>query len=236
MRNDPIGVNIDNDARAACHNHCGCAAPAAVNCVTPCSRSQRCHREDGAPRCGGSDQYSRTCGEGCTCPRCAENKCTRSCSDQCPRTCGEDCTCPRCTEGRQNGRDCGETCSRRGRAPAMVYAQHHDLEDLYCADKALLRGTLFGCLDKPMCSEHCTGDPCASQCQKDRFRIWELQLYLNTHPCDQQALALMRKLIAQTDTDCGCAVTTDCSRWTWCDGPWPWEYQPCCNPCCGKEA
>ena len=83
-----------------------------------------------------------------------------------------------------------------------------------------------------MCHERCADNACSTQCQEDKFAIWELRLYLNTHPCDQQALALLRKLTAQMDEDCGCCFMPECDRWSWLDGPWPWEYQRCC----GKEA
>lgn len=66
------------------------------------------------------------------------------------------------------------------------------------------------------------------------FAIWELTLYLDTHP--QCACALgkyhefkqaRRQLIDEYETQFGPFVLTsndvkgEC--WTWVDGPWPWE-------------
>ena len=233
MRNEYMGVSIDGDARAASqarNTGCGCArqprysACESQRTATVCSR---CGQEN----C--TCQARSTCGNDCCQPHTCDNCGQENCACQTRNICGNDCcqphTCGRC--GKEN---C--ICQARntcGMTPAMVYAAHHDLDSMYCAEKALLRGTLFGCLDKPMCNECATQASCATRCQADQFAIWELRLYLNTHPCDQQALALMRKLIAQKDADCGCTFTPDCgNRWSWTEGPWPWEYQHCC----GKEA
>ena len=117
----------------------------------------------------------------------------------------------------------------------MVYAEDQTAENTYCADKALARGTLFPCLDKPMYNE-CNGDdtPCATRCQKDRFTIWELRLYLDTHPCDQCALAMLREKCSEMDCDCKrmhCDSDSE-TRWDWLEEPWPWEF----TRCCGREA
>ena len=213
MRNEYIGTSIDGDVRAACqarNTACG-------SCGTRQPRYSAAEGQRTVP-CGRCGQANCTCQSRNTgCNNC-ENEYNQA--NTCSR-CGQaNCTC------RQHNHCNGQT-------PAMVYAAYHDLDSIYCAEKALLRGTLFGCLDKPMCNERCGENPCVTRCQADKFAIWELRLYLNTHPCDQQALALMRKLLAQMDEDCGCMYTPDCgNRWSWADGPWPWEYQHCC----GKEA
>ena len=203
MRNDYIGTSIDGDRAACCQHHHNN------------NGSQRPCRPQ--PGCA-APQPNYGCDEPCQ----ARPACRPGCDDRRdPRPCNEPCY-----EQERSCSPCG------GRTPAMVYAAHHDLDSAYCSEKALIRGTLFGCLDKPMCNERCTDNPCATQCQADKFAIWELRLYLNTHPHDQKALALMRKLLEQMDHDCTCAFYPDCNRWSWLDGPWPWEYQRCC----GKEA
>ncbi len=246
MRNDFIGTSIDGDARAACgcrnngsnsnHGHQSCnSCQGRINASCGCN-NRTAYNGNGCNKC--DDRNKR-------------NDCDNDCfrqnrSNNCERD--NDCrqkhnNCDHDNDCRQNRNNCDNDCPTRqrphdddcacnGRTPAMVYAQHHDLDNMYCAEKALIRGTLFGCLDKPMCNERCTDNPCTSQCQEDKFTIWELRLYLNTHPCDQKALALLRKLTEQMDQDCGCAFYSDCNRWSWLDGPWPWEYQRCC----GKEA
>lgn len=209
MRNDSIGTSIDGDARAACScRNSGNAGPTRQSCSSCQSRSNGCGNR-------------QPCNNHCS--KSADHACGNDCH-QSRNTCDNECGC------RQYS--CDDSCSCNGRTPAMVYAQQHDLDNMYCAEKALLRGTLFGCLDKPMCGERCTDNACISQCQVDKFAIWELRLYLNTHPCDQKALALLRKLTEQLDSDCGCTFSSDCNRWSWLDNPWPWEYQRCC----GKEA
>ncbi|MDF2930417.1 MAG: CotJB protein [Anaerospora sp.] len=48
-----------------------------------------------------------------------------------------------------------------------------------------------------------------------QFVAIELNLYLDTHPCDQDAL-----------NDYNCAVELLIIRgreWQWSEGPWPWE-------------
>ena len=155
---------------------------------------------------------------------------------------GRERECP-CNERREgNGRGCCNDCvcptiNREPchRTPAMVYAEDQKAENTYCADKALARGTLFPCLDKPMYNE-CNGDdtPCATRCQKERFTIWELRLYLDTHPCDQCALAMLREKCSEMDCDCKrmhCDSDSE-TRWDWLEEPWPWEF----TRCCGREA
>jgi len=245
MRNDFIGASIDGDARAACGCHgngantintagCGCDNNRQARCGCGNTRQSR----QNSNSCGCDDcekDYSRQNNKPCGCDY--DNRQSRKggcddCEKDYSRQNNKPCGCDYDNRQSRKNRcdDCDYSCG--GRAPAMVYAEHHDLDSMYCAEKALIRGTLFGCLDKPMCNEQCSGDACATKCQEDKFAIWELRLYLNTHPCDQKALALLRKLTEQMDEDCACAYTSDCNRWSWLDGPWPWEYQRCC----GKEA
>lgn len=241
MRNDYIGTSIDGDARAACNGRntgntgcCGTRQPRTCGCETPTRQIQDYDCNRSANDCGCNDNRPAHHNDCNQCDRdpicqnhsnnCGCGKCNNDCSYQ-NRTDNCDCNNDYSRQNRDN-------CACNGRAPAMVYTQHHDLDSIYGCQRALLRGTLFGCLDKPMCHEHCNENPCFTQCQADKFTIWELRLYLNTHPCDQKALALLRKLTQQMDDDCGCTFDADCNRWSWTDGPWPWEYQRCC----GKEA
>ncbi|MBP3435528.1 MAG: spore coat protein CotJB [Clostridia bacterium] len=67
------------------------------------------------------------------------------------------------------------------------------------------------------------------------FAIWEMTLYLDTHPHETCALNKRRELmearcqlIDEYEAQYGPFVRTsedvkgDC--WSWIDGPWPWEY------------
>lgn len=63
----------------------------------------------------------------------------------------------------------------------------------------------------------------------------ELQLYLNTHPSDREALAKRntyvkqyRILIDEFNRQCGMlSQDSDLSQypWQWINEPWPWEYE-----------
>ncbi len=65
------------------------------------------------------------------------------------------------------------------------------------------------------------------------FKLYDLQLYLDTHPFDQDALEVYQDLAVEA----ACARknyeemygplravngATDC-EWTWIKNPWPWE-------------
>lgn len=64
------------------------------------------------------------------------------------------------------------------------------------------------------------------------FAAWEMRLYLDSHPWDQQALAAYRQICAQSrgELNYACLPDSGCgaNRWTWIDDPWPWE--PEANP------
>ena len=218
MRNDYIGTSIDGDARAACNGRntgcCGTRQPRTCGCESSARQNQ------------GHDCNTRAAND------CGCNSNRPVCNSDCDNDCGCQNRSNHCGCENDYSRQSRGNCACNNRTPAMVYAQHQDMDSIYGCERALLRGTLFGCLDKPMCHEHCSENPCFTQCQADKFTIWELRLYLNTHPCDQKALALLRKLTEQMDDDCGCTFAADCNRWSWTDGPWPWEFQRCC----GKEA
>ena len=217
MRNDFIGADIDGDARAMNGGQrpgCGCQ-----HHDNGCScRETREGRERECP-CG--ERRERE--DSCRCRERREREGSCAAREGNGRGCCNDCACPAINR---------EACRR---TPAMVYAEDHSAENAYCAAKALARGTLFPCLDKPMSNE-CSGDatPCATGCQEDRFAIWELRLYLDTHPCDQYALAMLREKCREMDCACmrmHCASDSE-TRWDWLEEPWPWEF----TRCCGREA
>ena len=65
------------------------------------------------------------------------------------------------------------------------------------------------------------------------FAVNDINLYLDTHPDDQQALeyyeqfmTLRQQAVQEYNTQFG-PLTADqvqsCNRWTWVDAPWPWE-------------
>ena len=109
----------------------------------------------------------------------------------------------------------------------MVYHAEQCLEKVFCAEQALRAGTMYPDLYKPM---KCADDPatnCPSEQQEKAFQLWELRLYLNTHPCDKKVLRLYRQLAKELgcpnyastfdEDDCGAET------WNWVNNPWPWE-------------
>ncbi|CDZ24851.1 hypothetical protein CCDG5_1752 [[Clostridium] cellulosi] len=66
------------------------------------------------------------------------------------------------------------------------------------------------------------------------FAMFDLHLYLNTHPNDTEALKLHDKyakqrqfLVDQFTSKFGPLNTRDITpstRWQWINSPWPWEY------------
>lgn len=69
------------------------------------------------------------------------------------------------------------------------------------------------------------------------FAIDEVILYLDTHPCDQEAMNYYHRCLAMRQ-EAMCAyqsmfgpLTKDGIEsddyWTWIEGPWPWEGGNC---------
>ena len=131
-----------------------------------------------------------------------------------------------------------EACvSQRRNLPAMVKAEEQELGEMYQAEAALKAGTLFPELHKPMRGYCPEGGLCHDSCQAEAFMLWELRLYLNTHPDDQEAMALFRHLCKDAcDPNYATAFLTEenCAGWAWAKNPWPWEIE--FNGCnCVKE-
>ena len=69
------------------------------------------------------------------------------------------------------------------------------------------------------------------------FMLTDLNLYLDTHPCDVNALMLYNNVKAQADiyrnrfVDSFGPLTrgsTSCDVWNWIDNPWPWDRGGMC--------
>ena len=108
----------------------------------------------------------------------------------------------------------------------MVYGKNQLLETIYQPAQALLNGTLFPDLCKPM-NGACAPSSCGPTTREQAlaFAAWELRLYLNTHPSDQKALNLYRQLcqeIGRPNYACTFACCTT-GNWEWINDPWPWE-------------
>ena len=68
------------------------------------------------------------------------------------------------------------------------------------------------------------------------FKLYDLQLYLNTHPEDERALCLHRKYTRELKElkdkyqKVYGPLTIDypCNKWRWLEMPWPWERRSDC--------
>lgn len=65
------------------------------------------------------------------------------------------------------------------------------------------------------------------------FALIEVGLYLDTHPCDEEAMdyynkyqQMHKEAVEDYEKHCG-PITSNgvntCEGWTWTEGPWPWE-------------
>ena len=108
----------------------------------------------------------------------------------------------------------------------------------YEARRGLIRGTLYPCLDLPfmdMVNETELSDTALHELQALGFAVQELGLYLDTHSEDEQAAELFRQYAELYKTGCarydqtyGPLCQKDAAqsgRYTWTQGPWPWEYE-----------
>lgn len=107
----------------------------------------------------------------------------------------------------------------------------------YEAQKGLVRGTLYPGLDLPfmgMVNQKELPVTPKTELQALGFAVNELALYLDTHPDDEEALALYRayqKMLHEGNMKfsdkCGPlthSTPVDHKTYTWLDEPWPWEY------------
>ena len=137
----------------------------------------------------------------------------------------QGCGCDACTESRAaSSRDVNA-------GVGMVYAVDQQLDQVYQSESALRTGTLFPELHKPL-NGYCPGScNCSTTGQQSAFAAWDLRLYLDTHPDDQQAQALFSRLCREVEDPSYATAFLDGSscgtQWDWTDDPWPWECQPC---------
>ena len=71
-----------------------------------------------------------------------------------------------------------------------------------------------------------------SQLMALKFSLIDLNLYLDTHPCDADTIATFKELQkeyedlkAEYEQKCGTLTpgTISKTEWTWLSEPWPWE-------------
>lgn len=122
-----------------------------------------------------------------------------------------------------------QSCCDHMNTVGIVFGVSQQLGNIYPAETAILRGTLYPELDKPLaCAASPSGCAAPSCSQTAAFSAWEVRLYLNTHPDDECALKLYQQLCQQAPRPnyaCTFAPCMDHGRWTWIDDPWPWECE-----------
>lgn len=78
--------------------------------------------------------------------------------------------------------------------------------------------------------------------QQLAFRMYDLGLFLDTHPREERAIALYNTTLNKYKTMVSnfeklygpLSLKSDelgCSEWKWINGPWPWENHNCEEVC-----
>ena len=107
----------------------------------------------------------------------------------------------------------------------------------YDREEAVIRGTLFPGLDLPfkniVNTRRLENTP-LGELQAISFAITELNLYLNTHPNDKEALEMLNELIKLSNTakmrytekygPLNIRDLENSKSYTWLNEPWPWNY------------
>ena len=102
---------------------------------------------------------------------------------------------------------------------------------------ALIKGTLYQALDLPyrgMTNMRPLPETPLYNLMAASFAVDDLGLYLNTHPDDEQAIALFNQLVEREEKAAQCyeqkhgpiqkASPVSGDTFEWNDNPWPWEY------------
>lgn len=173
-----------------------------------------------------SARFSRTCGT-CAAQTAQAQRCSREAA--CGRAADEQ-TC--CQRGAEEG-----VCH----CPAVIAMAYTPMqrEDscMFEPEHALKRGTLFAGLDLPLWNDFRSGCLPLSKLtdvQALKFAAHELALYLDTHPCDEEAIRLYNayRTAANERSAEFCRteypLTQSCNtentcRYAWVDDPWPWQ-------------
>ena len=141
-------------------------------------------------------------------------------------------------------KSCGRCDYRSGNLPACAplarayVPMQQSSAPQYDAADALKRGTLFPGLDLPFMNmvnmEDVSGTP-LGEVMALCFVSHEMQLYLDTHPNDDEAFELLKSVLALADeakrryvAKYGPLSPNDLrssERFDWIDDPWPWLYR-----------
>ena len=133
------------------------------------------------------------------------------------------------------GNKCGPMPDCAPLAVTLVPGQS-SAEPAYQPEKAFSRGTLFPGLDLPLGNivNSDVPDVPMAELMALEFAAHDLSLYLDTHPTDEEAFAVYKDLLSLAEEGrqrytkmYGPICKTDLAstgKYTWMNGPWPWEY------------
>lgn len=139
---------------------------------------------------------------------------------------------------KKDGNDCSYKCGvLPDCAPlALGYVPKQQSSSAqYESDKALSRGTLFPGLDLPLRNIVNTGtaDVPEAELMALDFAAHDLSLYLDTHPDDTEAFGVYKELLKLAEQGrkryaalygpLKKTAFADAERYTWVNGPWPWD-------------
>lgn len=136
--------------------------------------------------------------------------------------------------------ECQRACENNPLKTQMI-AQNNN-QNPFSVEEAFTLGNFFSSLYVPYCGftnfPVCPQNPrqaCLASVMMLEFNLHELNLYLDTHPNDKQALTRFHELHhqvleARKDYECKYGPLTILSvnqkdTWVWINGPWPWEKQ-----------
>ena len=239
-RNNSCGCDEceKNYSRARSNDDCQCERCNDNREVECCEQNTYVRNMDDCGHNGDCTRNRSACTgrEDCPCENCARKR-NRS------YACEKDCACSGNREynrGRSGDCGCGKVDENGGynrygknRGVGMIKGFMQEIDEVFESESALRAGTLFPELHKPM-NGYC---PCDSNCgtckQAAAFAAWELRLYLNTHPNDEEALKLFRKLCKEAEEPnyATSFLKDDCctTGWGWVKNPWPWEFDCRCG-------
>ncbi|MDD6051320.1 MAG: spore coat protein CotJB [Clostridiales bacterium] len=223
------------------------------SCQTGCARREN--------RRGGCQTWERETirerDEDCQCERCDDDRRVKCCAKNTVLRDMEDCErataqrntrnereehneCNRCRGDRDERNECNR-CRRHGECGkcqvGMVNGKMQEIGETFESESALRAGTLFPELHMPLNGYYPPDRNCGTSEQAAAFAAWEMRLFLDTHPHDEQALCLFRKLCkeAAEENYATTFLTDDCCTraWNWVKNPWPWEENCRCGNASG---
>lgn len=147
------------------------------------------------------------------------------------QTCGCDC----------NFRSSSSSFSNSVSSSANSYSSDSRVDNFFSANEGFAKGNMQANIYKPYKLINPTLPTVSNdrerlllEVQKYSFAMWDLNLYLNTHPTDRNVMMLFeqyrtsyKKALNDYESKYGPlhldAVNTNSGYWEWNKCPWPWE-------------